>query len=263
MNSELLTKQFAKMGSRIQLEERTFGYEVDVGEDKSGEYFVIRANPDSFDVNVVNLAPEDRHLILMVQDKFNPVADKFKFLCGHDERHWFAAALPSRHGISNVREAKEALKPQPAHDSQRKHQVKRKKRNKRKNEGFIRQGEWFFIPEPFTPPNANWILKNEPIVRGSGGKPHLVEELYREGGTAVYVNRRFPNGLTEGEYQAYRHQHPKSKETFTRTLANPKVYARGKVRHPDHATIRLSGWHRVEPNTENEARGFEHLRFID
>jgi len=33
-----------------------------------------------------------------------------KFLCGHDERHWFVAAVPGR-GVSNVRTAMEALKP--------------------------------------------------------------------------------------------------------------------------------------------------------
>jgi hypothetical protein len=26
---------------------------------------------------------------------------------------------------------------------------------------------------------------------------------------------------------------------------NATVYARGRVRHPDHATLHLDGWHRV------------------
>jgi hypothetical protein len=34
-----------------------------------------------------------------------------KFLCGHDERHWFVAEVPRG---TTVREAKEALKPAPS-----------------------------------------------------------------------------------------------------------------------------------------------------
>lgn len=32
--------------------------------------------------------------------------------------------------------------------------------------------------------------------------------------------------------------------------ANPEVYVRGSVRHPDRATIELEGWHRVFINAE-------------
>ena len=41
------------------------------------------------------------------------------------------------------------------------------------------------------------------------------------------------------------------------------VYARGRVRHPDHKTIFLNGWHRVLMNTENEAPGMRKVVFLD
>jgi hypothetical protein len=41
---------------------------------------------------------------------------------------------------------------------------------------------------------------------------------------------------------------------------NPVVYVRGKLSHPDHATIRLDGWHRVLMNTES---GSSSVAFLD
>ena len=51
-------------------------------------------------------------------------------------------------------------------------------------------------------------------------------------------------------------------DTFQRTMArDPVVFVRGKVWHPDHATIRLDGWHRVEMNTENRSRAMASVAF--
>ena len=44
---------------------------------------------------------------------------------------------------------------------------------------------------------------------------------------------------------------------------NPLVYVRGRVRHPDHATINLRGWHRVVMNTESQARAMRNVAFLD
>ena len=46
---------------------------------------------------------------------------------------------------------------------------------------------------------------------------------------------------------------------------NPGVYVRGHIRHPDHATIMLHGWHQVimntrEPVTSDEERGILGLK---
>jgi hypothetical protein len=37
-------------------------------------------------------------------------SEKHKLLCGHDERHWFIAAVPESAPVGTVRSAKEALK---------------------------------------------------------------------------------------------------------------------------------------------------------
>ena len=44
---------------------------------------------------------------------------------------------------------------------------------------------------------------------------------------------------------------------------NMLVFARGRVRHSDHATIKLDGWHQVFMNTENEAASSEFVAFLD
>jgi hypothetical protein len=41
------------------------------------------------------------------------------------------------------------------------------------------------------------------------------------------------------------------------------VYVCGKIRHPDHKTVKLNGWHRVVPNTESQAASMRHLAFLD
>lgn len=44
---------------------------------------------------------------------------------------------------------------------------------------------------------------------------------------------------------------------------NPGVFARGAVRHPDHATITLHDWCQVLMNEENKAYGRKNLAFLD
>jgi hypothetical protein len=67
------------------------------------------ARPPGADVriDVLDLQPADRHLLLLVRDG----SEKSKFLCGHDERHGFVAGIPESAPVGTVRQAKEALKP--------------------------------------------------------------------------------------------------------------------------------------------------------
>jgi hypothetical protein len=44
---------------------------------------------------------------------------------------------------------------------------------------------------------------------------------------------------------------------------DPLVYARGTVRHSDHATITLPDWHRVVMNTETQSRSMRNMAFLD
>jgi hypothetical protein len=261
MVPQALTNQFARMGARLKVEEQTSRFSIDVRQDAQGECFVIRARPEEdLHVEVVNVQAADRHLLLFVQE----AGLKQKFLCGHDERHWFVAAVPELPGIHNVQTALEALKPAEVQRAQTRKKVKARDRKRRKNEAYLRQGEWFFLPEPNLMVEENLILRNEPLSRGRGSKPHVAESCYRSGGVTVYVCSRYPNGLPEAEYRRVLHSNPQSKNWNWQVMRrNPRVYVRGRIRHPDHQTLVLQGWHRVVMNTENQSRAMQSVVFLD
>src|SRR5262249_18481361 len=142
---------------------------------------------------------DDRHLLLMTR---NGNGEKRKFLMGHDERHWFVAAIPEAAPVGTVRQAKESLKPPEV--QARQVGLKAKARSRRKNAAYVRPGEWFFVPvRGFEEPDPLWVLRNEALVRGRG-KPHVAEFCYREGGETVYVCAKYPNGVTDAEYTRIR-----------------------------------------------------------
>jgi hypothetical protein len=134
---------------------------------------------------------------------------------------------------------------------------------RRRNRAFVRQGEWFFVPVPNLEVNPMLILKKEPLSRGRG-KAHLCQYAYRIGGEMVYVCRQYPSGVLENEYKKLlKHQPEANTYNWSRRMRNPELYVQGTVRHPDHATLRLNGWHRVLMNTENEAPAGKHVVFLD
>ena len=91
---------------------------------------------------------------------------------------------------------------------------------------------------------------------------HVMQYAYRRGGDVVYVNRRHPARIRETRYARLTPDQRRSRG-WMRRVREPEVYAKGAVRHPDHATIRLAGWHRVLMNTEQGARAMRHVVFID
>jgi hypothetical protein len=206
--------------------------------------------------------------LLLLKRRSDSRAPKDKFLCGHDERHWFISVVPEATSVSSVAQAMEALKPDDVRRVQQQLGVRPKNRQKRRNRGFIRQGEWFFVPAfSFTPEVNAGILYQEPISRGRGSKPHIVAEVYRTGGDTVYVCSEHPNGLLEADYQRVMQTNPKAGRWRWRVMRRDAiVYARGTVRHPDHATITLPFWHRVLMNNESRLLGggaMQHVVFLD
>jgi hypothetical protein len=166
-------------------------------------------------------------------------------------------------GASTVVTAKEALKPDLVRRLESGKKGKQKNRQRRKTDVFHRQGEWFFVPAPDVQADEKLVLCREPIRRGRG-KPHICEFLYRIGGTTVHVCHRHPNGLTEKEYGSLLKRNAEAAKWNWQVMKrDPMVFVRGKVRHPDHATIRLNGWHRVEMNTESRARAMASVAFLD
>ena len=198
MNAHVIERQFAKIGARAQVhaDPVRFGgtVSIDIGRDGAGEFFDIGVGRTR-DLDVVDARPRIRHLLLMSRQSDG----NHKFLCGHDERHWFVAAVPERASVSNVQTAFEALKP--------------------------------------------------------AAVQNRVEQLRAD------VNQ---NGLTEAQYRKLISRKPKLRKLgWVTQRRNPGVFVRGKVRHSDHKTIVLDGWHRVLMNTETESVAMRHVAFID
>jgi hypothetical protein len=183
--------------------------------------------------------------------------EKSKFLCGHDERHWFVAAVPE--GVTGVAAAKAAL--QPALVRTAVGRVRPKDPFRRRNAAYVRQGEWFFVPALEVDPPPAFVLRNEPLSRGRG-KAHMIELAYRHGGQVVWVNRRHPSGISDARYRRLTEKERRS-GGWTRFVRDPELFAKGAIRHPDHASVVLHGWPRVVMNTEQGARAMRHVAFLD
>src|SRR5688500_55265 len=113
MDVHALETKFARIGARLQtadgLVPRRSGSPVtlDVRSNRYGECFDSARRPGT-ELDVLDVQPRDRHLLTLVRDG----GEKHKFPCGHDERHWFVAAVPEAvGGVGSVMTAKEALKP--------------------------------------------------------------------------------------------------------------------------------------------------------
>ena len=265
---DTLEGKFARIGARMKLADGTgsrrglgVAVALDVRSDRRGGFFEIARRPGAeAQVAVLDVRPADRHLLLLVREG----GEKGKFLCGHDERHWFVAGIPETAPVGTVGQAKEALKPAEVHAAQARQRLKGKARNRRKNAAFVRQGEWFFLPTSGFVVDDKLVLPNEPLRRGNGGKPHWAEFCYRTGGETVYVCSKHPNGVTEAQYKSILAGSPKAKGWGWRTMRrNPGVYVKGRIRHADHATITLNGWHQVLMNTEGQSKAMKNVAFLD
>jgi len=243
--TEFLCRHFSRVGARLKIERpdarQREKVRIDVGRDRDGEFFDVRCQDGSVP-EVLDVRPELRHLVLMVRDG----SAKNKFLLGHDERHWFASAVPGD-GVHDVRSAIASLRPTEIEDRR-----------------AIRQGEWFFVPAPEANSFARVIHRNEPLSRGAGSKPHMCEEVTRRSGVMVMVSSAHPSGITEPEYNRLIDRDPAARRMkWRRMVRDAEVYARGSVRHRDHKTIHLDGWHRVYLNRERFAAHARQIAFLD
>lgn len=267
MQTLTLEHHFQRIGARLRFQDTqaprsTQGLvSLDVQKDAKGEYFDIRRMPlAAAEVEILDVQPRDRHLLVMVREN----SAKHKYLCGHDERHWFVAAIPESAPVGTVRQAKEALKPRAVRVAQASLGLSSKARERRKNAACKRQGEWFFLPQPLMTVDAKLVLRHEPLSRGRGSKPHWAEYCYRVGGETVYVCSRHPGGLTWTKYKNLIDRKPSATTWGWRTMVrNAGVFVRGRISHADHKTIMLHEWHQVWMNTENESAAMRNVAFLD
>lgn len=140
------------------------------------------------------------------------------YLVGLDERQYFIATLPTH--CTTVAEAHRDLKTTTVTLAEG-----------RVHGRTTRQGEWFFLPctegeltmiKEGIGKTKFGIHKRRAI--GPGGKPHIADELVEF--TPSLLGHGFP------------------------VRNRPEVFVRGKVRHPDHATVSFSQWKRVIRNNE-------------
>ena len=206
------------------------------------------------------MQPADRHLLLLVREG----KDKSKFLCGHDERHWFVAGIPETAPVGTVRQAKEALKPAEVLTAQAGKRLRAKARNRRKNAAFVRQGEWFFLPVarlrrgreagPAERAADPWQRRQAALGRV------LLPHGRRDGLRLLPAPQRRHRGAVQGDPG----RQPEGEGLGLADMRrNPGVYVRGRVRHADHATITLHGWHRVLMNTEGQSKAMRNVAFLD
>jgi hypothetical protein len=275
-----LEKAFSRMKAKVQIKQgprapirgrrgrviarsRDENYSVNVRDGK----FIFDLGATGGKVTIQDSDTKDRHILINVQreveDRKEVKPGVFevtrkrtvndKWLCGHDERDWFVAAAQ---GI-NIWEAKQNLKPNEV--KARELGVKMKNRQKRKNEAFRRQGEWFFVKadEKLIPQNPI-IHYDEPMSRPGGGKPHIVQEVFRLGGTTVWS--KGDRVVTDKEYQ---YMNSAEKYGFMQRQANATVFCRGYVKHPDHDTIILDTWHHIFMNGEKRDRSGATMMFLD
>ena len=248
MERDIIRRHFESIGARVRF--RTLERErrsrrpdepgsflIDIVTDKRGSVFDIAQASAAPELVVLQTRPKERHLLLYSRDGQ-------RFLCGHDERDWFVAAVPRR--VSTVRDAKFALMPEGVWERARR--LPPSATGKRKNGVFTRQGEWFFVPVEREFPEE-LIHRNEPLQRTAWSKPHVCEELCRENGELVYVVRGAV--YTQEKFRRRKAEDKRFARWGVETrVRNPDIYVRGYVRHADHATIHLEGWHHVYINAE-------------
>ncbi len=221
-----IKQAFVEIGAELETETLGLVFDIDVRPVGGRVVYQIKYPwSDTITTEAIDVKPKLRHLVLDVSGERFPI--NARFLCGHDERHWFVASLPFDRRTNTVRGAMEALKPDILRREQKRKGVKHRL-YRRKTAAYVRQGEWFFLPRPMMHV-GELAVPNGQLVRGEG-KPHQVEWIYQPAGR---------------------------EETFVR----------GAVSHPDHETIRLEVWHRVVQNQEVEStaatRPFTRVSYLD
>lgn len=262
MDDVYISRPFERLGARVRLTRLAASrrVEVDIERDSRGQVYSIRASR-GVDLCVPDVRIDQRHLLLVC--RVLGTTDRHKFLCGHDEREWFAAAVPEKRGVSSVRTAMDALKPDLVRQEIDRRGVGSDEFASRRTSAYLRQGEWFFIPQERITTPTGAVLRNEPLRRGRG-KPHYAEFAFRSGGEMVYFNASYPQGLTQQQYESLIRRKSKAAQMrWSSGRRGMQVYVKGRIRHPDHATISLGCWHLVQMNTENQSVAMRHLTFID
>src|SRR5688572_1253427 len=141
-----IREAFEAIGAQLEIANRGNVFSIDIGRRNSREVYRIGyPTSDSVVAEALDVKPALQHLVLDVSGWRLPISGRF--LCGHDEQHWFVASLPLHRRTITVHGAMEALKPAVVRREQERKRV-RHRLHRRKTAAYVRQGEWFFLPRP-------------------------------------------------------------------------------------------------------------------
>ena len=88
-----LRNAFEAIGAQALIDQFGNAFEIDVVQNGDQEVYKLRYPfNDSLASEVMDVKPRQRHLVLDVLGWRLPVSARY--LCGHDESHWFVAGVP-------------------------------------------------------------------------------------------------------------------------------------------------------------------------
>lgn len=251
-----ITKRFADIGAKAEVTLKPALHNdvrLDIRATNASEVFEIQMGVRAA-LHVIDVDRSLRQVLLGSGGSWRVGTPAQHFLCGRDEQHWFVASVPNTRGpVTTVAKAFEALKPEQVLEAQERAGLSEAQKMQRSNDAYTRQGEWFFVPRPrmFVPHHQ--VRRNEPVQRVRG-KPHWLEFAFRTGGRTVWVCAKHSEGLEQAEYAKVLKRDPKAAQYEWRQMrADPKLYAKGRVTHPDHKPAYLRCWHEVFISTEHQA----------
>ena len=172
MDINQLDRKFRRMGARVRvgtLADRTVRDDrrvaIDIRRDAEGEYFEIRVpERDAPRVDAVDVRPRLRHLLLMVRAR--GAARSRSSSAATTSAHWFVAAVPEAARVGDRPHGQGGPQARRGPAVALRHGVRPRDRNRRKNAAYVRQGEWFFLPQPDLRPDAAMVLRDEPSAAG-------------------------------------------------------------------------------------------------
>ena len=250
---ESIRRKFESLGARIRIA-LPGRLRVDVVRDRKGETFELDIPGDAVSAEVAAACPRSRHLVLQVRTPNGTRRPEVsRYVCGFDERHWFVAAVHASAG--GIDGALQQLKPSQIRAQETLLGLRPAEARRRRNIVSVRQGEWFFVPAPEVVDVRPCMTYDVPLpLRSRGSKPHRVQFVMDLGMSENLSLWRTSSGRTVvlrySEYLALIRLDPGSEHRYQYLSGLSGTYAKGWVRHPDHRTLHLAGWHRFMRNTE-------------
>ena len=236
MNSAQLRDHFRSIGARAQfvLFRPSFlrwrlarRYALRISHDHRGAYFLFTVDPrNAPDLRVVRVRPDDREIVLDDGDR--------RIRCAHDGVTWRITVLTASRPDRPARDVRVNLDRRVAD------------RHRRRAVDAPRQGNLRFVPAPGHRPDPDRVRVHAAFDAPDGSTP-VAQSLDAQPGDLTYVSSEVPDGLSPSALRRWRQDHRDLHHVrWTLVRRTPVMFVRGTVTHPEHPTVTLDVWHRVE-----------------